>query len=216
MRLIVKAPEPQSLTTHRSRPHGDYDNFPDKEALRRALATEQRGLCCYCMSRIRPDRAFMKIEHWRCRVRNRAEELSYRNLLGACLGGEGRPPPLQHCDTGKRDRDIRWNPADPAHRIERRVRYELDGSIRAEDADFDDQINDVLNLNLPLLKRNRKGILDAVLEWWKSEKARVGGPVPRHILARKREWQLAGDGELKPYCQVAVWWLEGKLMKTPS
>ena len=37
---------------------------------------------------------------------------------------------LQHCDTRKGDRDLQWNPADPAHHIETRVRYELDGSIR--------------------------------------------------------------------------------------
>ena len=105
---------------------------------------------------------------WRCQSRYPKEQLNYRNLLAACRGGEGQPPNLQHCDTRKEDRDLEWNPADTAYHIETRVRYELDGSIRADDEDFDDQLNDVLNLNLPLLKNNRKSIYDAVLQWWES------------------------------------------------
>ena len=46
----------------------------------------------------------------------------------------------------------------------------------SDDAEFDDQLNEVLNLNLPVLKNNRKGVLDAVLEWWKREKARIRRP----------------------------------------
>jgi hypothetical protein len=77
----------------------------------------------------------------------------------------------------KGDSDLLWNPADPAHHIETRVRYELDGSMHSDDAVFNDQLNQVLNLNLPLLKNNRKGILDAVLDWWKrAARGRQSGP----------------------------------------
>ena len=107
--------------------------------------------------------------------------------------------------------DLAWNPADPAHRIETRVRYELDGSIRADDADFDGQLNDVLNLNLPVLKNNRKGIYDAVLQWWKSQKKRSHGRVLRERLERKLARHDAGVEELAPYGQVAVWLLGQKL-----
>ena len=62
------------------------------------------------------------------------EQLNYLNLLGACLGGNGQPPHLQHCDTRKGGSDIQWNPADAAHHIDTRVRYEVDGSIHADDA----------------------------------------------------------------------------------
>ena len=54
MRAIAKGREPQSLAAHRRKPHSNYDNYEDKDALRKALAGEQRGLCCYCMGRIRP------------------------------------------------------------------------------------------------------------------------------------------------------------------
>lgn len=211
MRAIIKGPEPPSLTTHRLACHADYDNYGDKDVLRRALVLEQRGLCCYCMGRIEPDSSAMKIEHWRCQDRHENEQLSYRNLLGACLGGEGQPPRGQHCDTRKGNRDLLWNPADVAHAIESRVRYDDDGTIRSSDEAFDSQLNEVLNLNLPLLKANRKKVVDVVIQWWKKERAKCRGPVPRERFQRKVNNCAPPHGKLNPYCQVAVWWLRRKL-----
>lgn len=215
MRSIAKGAEPPTLTTHRQAPHADYDNYADKEALRHSLVAEQRGLCCYCMGRIRNGPEAMKIEHWRCQSRYPAEQLDYRNLLGACSGGDGQPPRLQHCDTRKADRDLRWNPADPAHHLGTRLRYELDGSIRSDEAEFDTQLREVLNLNLAVLKNNRKGVLDATLWWWRQERDRLRGPVPRARFQGERD-RVDGAGLLKPYCQVTVWWLEQRLASMPA
>ena len=212
MRAIAKGREPVSLTAHRKTSHCDYDNYSAKDDLRRALVTEQEGLCCYCMGRIHAERSSMKIEHWQCQTHHSGEQLNYQNLLGTCLGGPKQPVHRQHCDTRKGDRDLKWNPADRMHHIETRIRYEPDGSIHADDTDFDGQLNDVLNLNLPRLRNNRKGVLKAVLAWWKHEKARLGGPVPRDRVVRKRDKQVAGGGKLTPYCQVAAWWLDEKLV----
>lgn len=213
MRAITKGPEPASLTAHRRTAHCDYDNYTDKDALRHALVTEQRGLCCYCMGRIHNQPDTMKVEHWRCQSQYPAMQLSYRNLLGACRGGEGSPPHLQHCDTRKADMHLRWNPADPAHRIETRIRYEADGSIRSDDAEFSMELENVLNLNLPVLRRNRKAVLDAILTWWRHEKARVGGAVPRTTFERERGRCNDGAGDLEPFCQVTVWWLNQRLAR---
>ena len=214
MRVITKGPEPRSLTEHRARVHSDFDNYQAKDELRQALVAEQRGLCCYCTGRIHPEPASMKIEHWRCQVYYCGQQLDYRNLLGTCLGGQGHPERLQHCDTRKGNRDLRWNPADPSHRIETRICYKPDGSIRAKnDADFDAQLETVLNLNLPVLKSNRRSVLDAVLGWWRHEKARIRGPVPRSRFIQKRDAYVWDNGQLQPYCQVAVWWLEQRLAK---
>ena len=211
MRRIANRHEPTSLTEHRSTSYSDFDNYGAKEELRIAIATEQRGLCCYCMCRIHPKRTSMKIEHWRCQARHPDEQLDYRNLLGACLGGEGhgQPPSLQHCDTRKGNRDLKWNPSVPEHRIETRIRYELDGSIHADgdDGDFDDQLNNVLNLNLPVLKSHRKAVYDAVLQWWVRQKRLSRGRVTRERLQRERARYDARVGELTPYVQVAVWLL---------
>jgi uncharacterized protein (TIGR02646 family) len=216
MRAITKGAEPPSLTAHRLTPHCDYENYADKAALRHALVSEQRGICCYCMGRIHNGPLAMKTEHWQCQSGYPAEQLSYRNLLAACLGGDGQPPHLQHCDTRKGDRDLRWNPASPGHHIETRLRYELDGSIRSDDAGFDAELEDVLNLNLPRLKNNRKGVLDAVLGWWRHEKQVRHGPVPRERFARERGHRRDGAGEIEPFCQVAVWWLDQRLARMPA
>lgn len=213
MRAITKGPEPASLTAHRQTPHSTYENYKDMDTLRTALVAEQGGICCYCMGRIRSGPTTMKTEHWHCFSRYEDERLIYRNLLGACLGGPKQPLHLQHCDTRKGNRDIRWNPAEPAHHIETRVRYEPDGSINSDDGAFNNELNEVLNLNLPLLKNNRKGVYDAVFDWLKHERNRLRGPVPRRILERVRDRYTAGNGALTPYCQIAVWLLEQKLAR---
>lgn len=208
MREIIKGRGPATLTQHRKTAHCDYDNYAGKDELRHALVTEQSGLCCYCMGRIRNGPTTMKIEHWHCQAHYPVEQLNYRNLLGACLGGQGQPPNRQHCDTRKGDCDLLWNPADPAHHIETRIRYELDGSIHADDALFDDQLNDGLNLNLVDIKNNRKSVLTALLDWWRAEK-----PVPRARIERAIRERTNGAGDLVPYCQVSVWWLKQKLAR---
>lgn len=217
MRAITKGQEPRSLVEHRANAHSDYANYADKNSLRGALVREQCGLCCYCMARVEATGTGMKIEHWRCQSRNADVELAYLNLLAACLGGHGQPEALQHCDTRKGEQDLKFNPANVAHRIEQRIRFEMDGTIASSDTDFDAQLNDVLNLNLSLLKNRRKGVLTGILDWWKSEKARLRGPVPTEQVARKRA-QRAGDGagHLTPFDPVAVWWLDQRLARSTT
>lgn len=210
MRSIRKGLEPASLTVHRQR-GGTYGNYREKQDLREALVAEQHGLCCYCMGRIHADEASMKIEHWRSQKRYEPRELVYSNLLGACLGGRGQKPRGQHCDTSKGKRDLVWNPADPARRIETRISYRLDGTVCSDDATFDGQITEVLNLNISFLKANRKGVLDSTVKWWKKEKARIRNRVPESRLRQKRTQLIGGPGALTPYCQVGAWWLGRKL-----
>jgi uncharacterized protein (TIGR02646 family) len=211
MKAIAKGAEPASLTAHRLTPHCDYGNYAAKDDLRAYLLREQGALCCYCMSRIHAAGRGMKIEHWHSQENHPREQLTYQNLLGGCMGGEGKPIALQHCDTRKGDTDIRFNPANPAHRIETRISYGSDGSIHSSDTIFDTQLNAVLNLNLAVIKNNRKGVLDALLIWWKGEKQRVKGQVPKALFERKLTHWSSETPDLTPYCQVAVWWLRVKL-----
>jgi uncharacterized protein (TIGR02646 family) len=214
MRAITKGAEPRRLTAHRKTAHCDYDNYHNKDALRRSLVTEQRGICCYCMRRIHNGPTTMKIEHWHCQSHFLREQLAYRNLLGACLGGDGQPSHLQHCDTHKRDRNLQWNPADPTHHIETRIRYEMDGSIRSDEPAFNSQLDEVLNLNIGFLKNNRKAVWVGITEWWEMEKARFHGPVARARVQAERNRRIAGNGELEPFCQVAIWWLDQRIANT--
>ncbi len=211
MRAIQKGREPQSLIQHRRSPHADYDNYRQKDELRVSLAIEQGGICCYCMQRIRPEVGGMKIEHWHCQTLYPDEQLSYNNLLGACMGSEGQPRSRQHCDTRKGDSTLSRNPANPDHRIEDRVRYPGDGRIEssdASDAQFDRELNEILNLNVAFLVNNRKAILDSFTKGFAS------GTLGRSALQRMiREWSTADNGELRPFCGIVIYWLKKRLAR---
>ena len=209
MRMIRKGAEPNSLTQHRLTPGANYDNYRGKEELRACLVQEQRGLCCYCMTQIRPDRGAMKIEHWRAQATHPEEQLDYSNLLAACMGNDGRRSADRYCETSKGDNDLSRNPANPSHRVEDLVRFLGDGTITSADPVFDAEIDEVLNLNLPFLVNSRKSVLRAFQE-----------ALGKRTLSRAdlRKWLEdwngeAGPGNLRPYCQVVVYWLRKRLSR---
>jgi uncharacterized protein (TIGR02646 family) len=162
------------------------------------------------MSRIRPNPDGTKIEHWRPQSRYPTEQLEYRNLLAACMGNEGAPKKMQHCDTFKSDMDLSKNPAEPSHHVEDGIGYKADGSVYSSDPDFDDELNHVLNLNIHFLKTNRKAVLDSFLQ--SIPRQRV---LKRRVLEKwKRDWN--GDAsieDLAPYFQVVVFWIEKRLRR---
>jgi uncharacterized protein (TIGR02646 family) len=200
MRTIQKGPEPPTLTQHRKKPHADYDNYTDKATLRIVLVAEQRGLCCYCQSRIRPTPDQMKIEHWQCQHAHSARQLDFSNLHGACLGGHGRPEREQHCDTRKGNNLLCFSVADPTHPIERRIRFLGNGTVRSDDASIENDINGVLNLNQARLANNRKAVLVAFQQ--RLQSGRSFDPA-REL----RKWDGSNPGELPEFAQVVVYWL---------
>jgi uncharacterized protein (TIGR02646 family) len=210
MRAIVKGVEPPSLAAHRSSVAADYDNFAGKDVLRSSLVNEQRGLCCYCLARIRPTSVGMKIEHWRSQTRYPSEQLVYSNLLGACKGNEGGLARDQHCDTRKRDQDFSRNPANHTHRVEDLMCFGVDGRVFSNDPAFDGELNEVLNLNVAILINNRKAVLTAF-----KDSLPASGNLPRSKLEKwLRDWNGdAGSGELQPFCQVIVYWLRKRLAR---
>jgi uncharacterized protein (TIGR02646 family) len=186
----------------------DYEDYPDKTTLRASLLAEQRNLCCYCMGRI-PVKGHVKVEHWHCQERYPLECLDYQNLLAACPGNEGVPKSQQFCDTRKGNRDLSRNPANPADRIEDLIRYTSDGQIRSPDDQFDRELQEVLNLNHPILVQNRRKALQGFLD------SLAAGPLTarecnKHIARCNGE---ARAGELEPYCGVVVFWLRTKLKR---
>jgi len=211
MRTIRKGPEPTSLTEYRLTPGADYENYADKDTLREYLVREQRGLCCYCLSRIRPERSAMKVEHWHCQANYRAESLQYSNLLGACMGGEGEIPEFQHCDTRKQDSTISKNPANLEHRVEDTIRYLGDGRIESTDPTFDGEVNNALNLNSPFLINNRKSALNSFAEFLaKKQGTRTRKELEKQLLLWNGESET---GDLKPFCQVVVYYLRKRLAR---
>ena len=150
----------------------------------------------------------MKIEHWQCQAEYPARQLDYRNLLGACLGGHGRPEREQHCDTRKGNEALCVCPADPTHPIEQRIKFLGNGEIASDDDAINTALNDILNLNLGQLVSNRKAVLDAF-------KQRLG----RGDLNAARElqkWDGTQPGDLPEYAQVMVFWLEKKIARATA
>ena len=209
MRRIVKQREPQSLTGFRAAGGTSFDDLHgnQKQDLRKELVQEQRGLCCYCLCRIEAGDGNgtppMKIAHWHSITSHHREQLDYANLLGACKGNEGQPRFNQHCDTRQGQNDIKYNPANPSHSIEQRIRFLTDGTICSDDADFNMQLNNILNLNWRPLKQRRREVLD------RFHKELGDGRLSRAEWRRQLEkWN--GDshhGSLEPYCQVVVDWI---------
>jgi uncharacterized protein (TIGR02646 family) len=207
MRSIQKRTEPRSLTEHRSSPFATYDNYKDKDGLRKALVNEQRGLCCYCLGRIRPDRSAMKIEHWHAQSQHPDEQLDYRNLLAACLGKTREL--VEHCDTMRADEPLAKNPANPLHRVEDLIVFRGDGTIYSHDTAFNRELDEILNLNTPYLKNRRKEMLRAFLD-------RIGREGAREQQLRKELGDYSGESHsrnLEPYCMIVVAWLRKRLAR---
>lgn len=209
MKHILKGSEPESLTLHRGNKHSNYDNYRDKDALRDSLMAEQGNICCYCMRRI--NKSEMKIEHWAPRINYPAKQLEYNNLFASCDGGEGYPKHLQHCDTRKGEDVITINPADKYHNCENFVCYGSDGTIYSNNKQFDKDLDNTLNLNLPSLSNNRKAVLDGAIAGLR--KRRPDGAWTKVFLQGEiNTWQTRGkDGQFREYCQVVVYYLKRKL-----
>lgn len=211
MRNIQKQTEPASLTEHRCRTNADftatYENYTESTDLREALETEQRGICCYCLQRIKPNATSMKIEHWKSQSRFPELQLEYSNMLGSCNGSEGRPSRLAHCDTKKGNRCIKLNPSNPDHSVERTVKFLGDGRVESDDQEFDTHLNDVLNLNNGYrLKENRKRVLDSFREYLRNV-----NPSQSDLRRELAKWNGNSSGALEPFCQVVVYYLRKKL-----
>src|ERR1035437_1563127 len=210
MRTITKRVEPASLAQYRASGNTSYEDYPDKDTLRISLATEQRGLCCYCLSQIRSERAAMRIEHWHSQTAYPAEARGYANLLGACSHSEGQSWADQHCDVRKGEKNLSRNPANPMPRVEDLIHFLGDGRITSNDPIFDHELNEVLNLNVAFLKNKRKQRLDA----FKITLDRRGSLHRTTLEKWIRDWNGESQtGDLQPFCQVVVYWLQKRLAR---
>jgi len=211
MRFIEKnKKQPPLLLAYKKTPDSSFDGMPGpvKAAVKNALLAEQGHICCYCMQRI----AFteMKVEHWSSQAEHRSQGLDYRNMLGACMGGEGLPPHLQHCDTRKGSRELSIRPTDSGRSCERLIRYYSSGVVSSENTQLDHELNEVLNLNLPTLKTNRATVLTETL---KDLGRREPSWTVSVLDAEIARWRTMNSSFLRPYCHVVVSYLESKRAK---
>ncbi|WP_437481821.1 hypothetical protein WME75_39515 [Sorangium sp. So ce1014] len=218
MRAIAKGHEPPELKAYRAVPGATYDGkdfTPVKDGIRTALLRDQLALCCYCMRRIssearphptNPDAprvVQMKVEHWRSQTAFASLQLAWTNLLGACLGNEGRRPADQTCDTRKGEEEILLNPLDPAHVST--LSCTSAGRLQSTDPRFQKDIDDHLGLNHPVLVGDRKVMLDRdlkriLIKYRKS-------PIPESaIRTLVTELETPTGGRLPELCSVVRLW----------
>ncbi len=209
---ITKGREPAEWTRIKKTPGIDYENA-DKTALRRALLKEQGGLCGYCMSRIScaPEVvADTRIEHLKPRSLSIAqghpeETLSYSNMILCCNGDIDRDGNF-HCDRRKGDSEISFTPFDEA--VISTISYSSkDGRICSSDCRYDDELNNVLNLNHPRLAANRSSVIKGLVKTLGKNRWRRAELEHRIDFFKGK----TDGGQYHEYCGVIVWYLSKKL-----
>jgi len=238
MKNIIKGKEPNTLVEYRSSLNKEalsnsesarsiFDNYPDKsKGLKKSLLEKQGFICCYCMQRIE-DKSTTKIEHFKPISQYPEKALDYNNLFVACNGVISVPndidsKKIRHCDTSKGDCegkqststnkcDLTINPLDCEKYI---TGYSPNGEIKYLDSVKKD-IDEILNLNNEILKRNRANTLKAVI----CEINKITGN-NKHLwkmsLIKKKitDYQNRNKkGKYVPYCQIIIYSLERRLRK---
>jgi uncharacterized protein (TIGR02646 family) len=221
MKHILKGNAPQSLLEYKRTPDATYDGFSSKNDVRIALIKEQKGLCAYCNGRISNEwnsilnKPKTGIEHYKSQEEHPHLQLEYGNMLGVCNGvSTDSNSAVQHCDTSRGSKALTIDPLSIS--CEKSIKYASDGRILSDEATIQFDLNEILNLNQPLILRNRKSIVDNVLDRMK-----------RYYLKKNNQsWTKAEiekeinfwckediDGNLKPYLQIAIFYLQNKLKR---
>jgi uncharacterized protein (TIGR02646 family) len=126
-----------------------FDNDFPKNDVKEILVHEQRGLCAYCMRRIRMD-SHSRVEHWLPLSKDKDRALDYNNMLGVCDGGEkleGQRGHILCCDAHKNETEISTSPLNQAQM--NKIAYTSEGIIytNPRDETMEKDINETLLLN---------------------------------------------------------------------
>lgn len=210
---IRKSAEPKEWTKYKNIPGVQFSGIP---ALQESLYREQGYLCAYCERRI-PVRDKMstedhRIEHWHCRDKYPDEVFSYGNLLMCCpgqiRGGES------HCDVRKGNDIIEWSPL--KKECTDSIRYSSDGTILSSNARWDKELNEKLNLNHEILKRNREQTLRGVIEGINSKRGKGVSWTQKDVKDQLEKWSNKhddgnGHAVYYPFHGIVVCFLKKKL-----
>lgn len=217
---IIKSEEPQGWKEYLQTPGALYQRNKD---LVESLIKEQGYICAYCMRRIPcRDRLYEKdgqnyaltqedsrVEHVKSRKAHPDLQLNYDNMVLCCPGHIGAD---EHCDRLKGERDLSFSPTDTM--IINSLSYKNDGTIISSVSEYDKELNDVLNLNTPLLKANRKEAWEEAKKQIIAQnkgrnwnKALVQGFIEKYSTKHTKE----GEDRYIPYCGIIIYFLQKKL-----
>jgi uncharacterized protein (TIGR02646 family) len=235
MKYIQKTnPKIPCLDKHRATPNTDYKGLHGncKVIIRQKLLAEQGYLCAYCMQRITNETS-TGVEHFdpQALPKYKSKRLLYTNFLVVCKGettikeknqkGELLEKKTCHCDKtigGKGDGTKEMRILDPREfgKCEDLLVYSISGEVKSKDNNLDVEydLNEMLNLNNKLLKTNRKDILDIAVQRLKnSQTVAINTTWPQKAFQSEiNYWERPGrEKMLKPFCQVAIWYLKKKM-----
>ena len=167
MIFIKKSSAPDKLTAYLRQSHSpSYDDLDldVKDAVRKGLIKEQGYLCAYCNSRIHLEISedsniprippTTRIDHCVAQsdtLHGAELSLNYPNMVLSC---DSRNMGEETCDKFKKDKPLPFSPLNKSDM--ETIYYSKDGTIHSSNPEDDKALNDVLNLNAPQLKRNRK------------------------------------------------------------
>lgn len=223
MRHIPKGNEPAELERYRQVPGASYDgpSFPHQE-VREALIRDQGGICCFCMRRIASDAAEMKVAHFVPRSVDSSLEMTWSNLLGACLGladRSDRRPANQTCDTRQKNQCLSIDPRKAS--IPSVIEYSNNGRISIASsrcsketyAALQRDLDNTLNLNHPALCRARKEALEAALNELRRRKPK-GSWGQQWLENRLRDWR--DSAVLPPFFGIIEHYIAKRIARSDS
>ncbi len=204
MRKINKGAEPAAWLEYRLTPGVDYQAIP---ALRESLLKEQGYICAYCMRRI-PHRdnnsnEYSRIDHIKSRSEYPDLKLDYRNMVICCPGAIDND---FHCDKSKGEKSISFDLFSDAF-IDTISYKSSDGTIESSNVIYDNEVNNVLNLNNALLKKSRLQVLDAVIIRLGEKASWTVADIRRFIS----DWDTKHGGKFYEYNGIVLWYLKKKL-----
>lgn len=207
---INKSSEPRSWTEYRHTPGAEYQATQD---LKDALLADQGYICAYCMRRIpvsdKGTTETARIEHVIPQSElSKEEAMDYGNMVICCPGAiESTAFKRSHCDRHKGETRLSFTPFD--NNFVNTISYKSDGTIFSTNAQYNEDLNKVLNLNIGLLKANRKAVRDQLItslgkrEWKKADIEKI----------LKLYTEKDKTGKKKEYCGVVINYLTKKLRK---
>lgn len=165
MQYIDKSKAPLKFIRYLRRRGASFKDLSDdhndvKQALRKALVTEQGYICCYCGKEITLNTSI--IEHIKDRDHYPQLQLEYANMVCSCNGGRDKrtrnPQYPLSCDASKGNKEIFVSPVEESCHC--RFLFHEDGFVSGCNEKAKKTI-DVLNLNNVKLKNQRKSAIDA-------------------------------------------------------
>ena len=211
IRIVKKQRVPTIFGQIKSR-RSDYDELfsSEKDVIKKILLEEQGYKCAYCMSNISMSNS--TIEHYIPRKGTNGDmslSLDYRNLFVVCDTTRRCTKEEQTCDVKKGDRLLHIDPRLKEH-IDT-IYYNRSGYISSSFSsgadNFDDDLNQILNLNSRQLLNNRVSAWKNLMRLMNQRKDKTWKPDFIHKYIEK----LSGADDRTAYSGFLVYLLKQRV-----